>query len=515
MCLSPALYCNVTDAWTMADKWKRIIISFAGIYVELIIASIATFVWWYTPHLPLVNNVSLCVMVLCSVSTIVFNANPLMRFDGYYIMADWLEIPNLRDRSNRFITNLFQEKCLGIEVPPEPYMATGRKVLFVTYAIASYVYRWVITFSIIWFLSDFLGPQLKILSRMLAAVCLISMFIWPVYRMIKNIRQRGRLPDMKMKRVWISSVIFASFLAFCFLAPLPISRVLDTGLVVPDPAAAEPVGLIDPGQLTEILVKEGQRVRKGETLARFEGLELREQLAKAQAERNEQAAVAEALERDARLSLKIKPENREVLLREMQSARDRVSQYDTVMSLLRGRLREMQELKAPRDGIVMGLPKQQDIGKMFDKNYLQGKPVCTIADPSKLLVKLPVGASDYRLLKEDLSRSGSLPASVYVSGRTDQIFQGRVVRLPESDSKQVPPALTQRAGGPLAVKQAGEQGQEVTPLAQTYLVDIELLDPDTTVKPGAQVTAKIHCRWRSVSWWIGRKIAEALDIGLY
>ena len=52
MCLSPALYCNVTDAWTLADKWKRIIISFAGIYVELVIAAIATFVWWYTPHLP-------------------------------------------------------------------------------------------------------------------------------------------------------------------------------------------------------------------------------------------------------------------------------------------------------------------------------------------------------------------------------------------------------------------------------------------------------------------------------
>src|SRR5438876_7347092 len=94
MCLSPALYCNVTDAWTLADKWKRIIISFAGIFVELVIAAAATFVWWYTAAYPVVNNIALCVMVLCSVSTVVFNANPLMRFDGYYILADWLEIPN-------------------------------------------------------------------------------------------------------------------------------------------------------------------------------------------------------------------------------------------------------------------------------------------------------------------------------------------------------------------------------------------------------------------------------------
>ncbi|MGL4420444.1 MAG: M50 family metallopeptidase, partial [Gemmataceae bacterium] len=119
MCLSPALYANVTDAWTVSDKWKRIIISFAGIYVELIIASLATFVWWYTPHLPVVNNIALCLMTLCSVSTFVFNANPLMRFDGYYMMADWLEIPNLRDRANRYLTNSFLEIGLGIEVPPE------------------------------------------------------------------------------------------------------------------------------------------------------------------------------------------------------------------------------------------------------------------------------------------------------------------------------------------------------------------------------------------------------------
>src|SRR5207302_4058860 len=158
MCLSPALYCNVTDAWTLADKWKRIIISFAGIYVELIIAAGATFVWWYTPAYPVANNIALCVMVLCSVSTVVFNANPLMRFDGYYILADWLEIPNLREKSNRYLTNLFLEHCLGVEVQPEPYMDLWRRVLFVVYAVVSYVYKWVVTFTILYFMYNFLKP---------------------------------------------------------------------------------------------------------------------------------------------------------------------------------------------------------------------------------------------------------------------------------------------------------------------------------------------------------------------
>src|SRR5207237_5512542 len=115
---SPCLYCNVSDSWTLPSKWRRIIISFAGIYVELVIAALATWIWWNAPDGSVTANVSLCVMVLCSVSTFVFNANPLMRFDGYYIMADWLEIPNLRDRSNRLLKNLTCEHALGMEVQP-------------------------------------------------------------------------------------------------------------------------------------------------------------------------------------------------------------------------------------------------------------------------------------------------------------------------------------------------------------------------------------------------------------
>src|SRR5206468_6255609 len=134
------------------NKWHRIIISAAGIYVELVIAAIATFIWWNTPANPFVNNLALSLMVVCSVSTVVFNANPLMRYDGYYVLADWIEIPNLRERSNRYLQHLAMEYGLGIEVPPQPYMTRGRQVLFVTYAVVSYVYRWVVTFSVLVFM---------------------------------------------------------------------------------------------------------------------------------------------------------------------------------------------------------------------------------------------------------------------------------------------------------------------------------------------------------------------------
>ncbi len=119
--LTPALYCDVTDSWLLPNKWKRIWISAAGIYVECFLASIATFVWWNTEQ-GLLNSLSMATMFICSVNTILFNANPLLRYDGYYVMADWLEIPNLRIKSTQFFAYLFQEKVLGLEVPVQSYM---------------------------------------------------------------------------------------------------------------------------------------------------------------------------------------------------------------------------------------------------------------------------------------------------------------------------------------------------------------------------------------------------------
>ncbi|QEL18188.1 site-2 protease family protein [Limnoglobus roseus] len=513
MCLSPALYCNVTDAWTISDKWKRIIISFAGIYVELIIAALSTFVWWYTPHLPVVNNIALCLMTLCSVSTFFFNANPLMRFDGYYIMADWLEIPNLRDRSNRYITNAFLDRGLGIEVPPEPYMAPTRKVLFIGYAVCSWVYRWVVTFSIIWMLSDFLGPKLRVISHMVAILSLVSMFVWPVVRMVKNVRHRGRLPDMKAKRVYITLTIFAGLLATFFLVPLPISRVRDTGLVSIHPDHGESVGLTEPAYLDRLEVTEGQTVVRGQVIARFVSQQLAEEITKTRTEMLRSQQIADDLSQQ--LGEKNIPVASAAQIKGQEAEqRETARQSERKLIELKRRADDLRELKAPRDGVVMGLPRPTDLGKQYDRNFQDQKPVCTVGDPTRLIVKIPVSANDYRLLKDDQTKEG-LFVSFYVKGRTDRIFKGRLLRLPDSDAKQVPVALTQRGGGPLAVKPAGENGQETTPLAQTYLIEAELTDPDATVRPGALVHAKVHCQWRTGAWWVGRFISSALDIGLY
>ncbi len=221
--LTPALYCDVTDSWLLPNKWKRIWISAAGIYVECFLASIATFIWWYsTPGL--LNSLAMATMFICSVNTILFNANPLLRYDGYYVMADWLEIPNLRIKSTQFFAYLVQDKVLGLEIPVQSYLPKSRRILFVTYAIASYVYRWFVTFAIIWFLSQFLKPhKLESVSYLLAAGAVIPLAGVPAYQIVKFLRTPGRLRKVKKARAAAFGAAAVAIVAGVLLIPTPFA----------------------------------------------------------------------------------------------------------------------------------------------------------------------------------------------------------------------------------------------------------------------------------------------------
>ena len=299
LCLSPAMYCNVSDAWTLPNKWKRIIISGAGIYVELMIAALATFVWWNTPGMPVVNYMSMCLMVICSVNTVMFNGNPLMKFDGYYVLADWIEIPNLREKANRYLQHVFQEHCLGMEVQPEPYMALGRRLLFIIYAAISWVYRWVVTFTILYFLSNFLKPyKLEVLSQMLALAALGSLLGWPLVRLGQNLLQAWKDTRHETAEQFDHRRCHRRPAAHLFFVPLPVSRVRDTGQVIIKPAAVEPVRVKADGFLKSIHVQEGQRVKKGAVLATFTTTQKdQKELDKLEAKYIEQLKVVQELKR--------------------------------------------------------------------------------------------------------------------------------------------------------------------------------------------------------------------------
>ncbi|HBI46371.1 MAG TPA: hypothetical protein DDY78_26495, partial [Planctomycetales bacterium] len=378
----------------------------AGIYVELVIASIAVWVWWYTPSQPYINNMALALVVVCSVSTVVFNANPLMRYDGYYVLADWLEIPNLRERANRFLSNLVLEHCLGVEVQPESYMALWRRVLFVLYAIASYIYKWVVTFGIIWFFSAFLKPyKLEVVGQMLAVAALASMFGWPIYRLGKNIYKRGRLPDMKRWRVVTTGVVVTAFVLFLVCVPLPLNKVRGKGLVEPQPEFSVKMFVRYPGVLEKLNVRTGQRVEQGEELAVFRNIEVERR--RGEAATNEGAHQKKAHAHETyRDSLSVGPA-RDAAQKEMTEEAGLRDSAAVEKKGLEKVLREDLVLIAPRSGVVGQAPGIDDVGKLYDVNPDQ--PFCTIDEPRRLRVCLPLVTTEFNRLKDNLEDNS--PAS--------------------------------------------------------------------------------------------------------
>jgi putative peptide zinc metalloprotease protein len=509
---SPAMYCNVSDAWTMPSKWHRIIIGGAGIYVELMIAALATFVWWNTPNEVFLNNMCLSLMLVCSVSTVLFNGNPLMRYDGYYVLADWLEIPNLRDRSNRYLQRLVMEHCLGIEVQPEPYMELWRRILFVSYALVSWVYRWVITFVILYFMATFLRPyKLEIISTLLAVFSLGSMLGWPLFRLIKNVHKRGRLPDMKTPRVVISASVIAILILGFFVVPLPVTRVRGPGLVRYRPDENVPVHIEMPGILKQVHVVEGQYVTKGKVLAEFTNQELET--------RRNQALHQVNLKRD-QIELYTQRLRETADFKEKGALQKYIAEAEGERNAAQRTLEDLNKvleeliIRAPRDGHVGGVPQPDEVGKRWEKD--QEKPFCNIGNRTKLRVVMPVEPADFDMIRKNIDKLGAknLAVTIRVHGRGSKTWQGRVnTDLPKTKADEVPLPLSSKGGGPVAIRPSSDPSK-LQPQAQIYLLDIDFEDPDEAICTGTLAQAKIHCEYRSCAWWCWRAISQAVDLYL-
>src|SRR5262245_11741789 len=123
--------------------------------VELFLAALALFVW-IAAEPGLVRVLAFNTILIAGVSTVLFNANPLLRYDGYYMLADWLEIPNLRSRANAYLGYLCERYFFGRKEAEPPLATAGERAWFVAYAVSSFVYRIAVVFAIVLFLGDHL-----------------------------------------------------------------------------------------------------------------------------------------------------------------------------------------------------------------------------------------------------------------------------------------------------------------------------------------------------------------------
>ena len=153
LAFTPIPYVEASSSAAFSDKRKRMMVAGAGMAVELFIASLALFLWLNVEH-GLVSALAYNVFLIAGLSTLLFNGNPLLRFDGYYILSDFIEIPNLAGRANQYLSYLLQRYVLQIESSRSPVSAVGESGWFLVYGLLAAVYRVFILISLTLFISS-------------------------------------------------------------------------------------------------------------------------------------------------------------------------------------------------------------------------------------------------------------------------------------------------------------------------------------------------------------------------
>ena len=504
---TPCLYCDVSDSWMLPSKWKRAAIGAAGMYVEVILASIATYLWWNS-HPGILNQLCLDVMFVSSVSTILFNANPLMRYDGYYILSDVLEIPNLRQKADAVLGRLAARWCLGIEQPEDPFLPRRRLGLFALYAAASKFYGWFVTASIFLFVWNVFKPyRLEVLGQALAVGALWGLVVRPVLGMIKFLRVPGRSDEVKAVNLATTAVVTAVVAAAVALIPLP-QRVWCAAEL--RPRGEETVYVTVPGRLERLAVEPGTRVAEGAEIARLASVDLDLEIAGLEGQEASLAARREALERerfsDAAAGL------------EIGTVEESLASVREQLGTKRGDRAKL-VLTAPRAGVVLPAPRvappPDDTGRLpawsghalGAKNlgawYAAGTVLCLVGDADRFEAALVVDQSEVEFVGRGQRVDLKLDAFPW------RTFTGTVAEIAETHIEAGSERLSVKAGGSVPTR-TDEAGREL-PISTSYEAMLSVDDPEGLLTPGMRGTARIEVGSRTVGQWLLRLLWQTFN----
>jgi len=419
----PLPYVDTSSSWAFRRSGHRAIVCAAGILVELAIASIAVIVWANTGQ-PLIRALAYNVIFLASVSTILFNGNPLLRYDGYYILSDVLQIPNLWHRSRQYLYYLVRKHVWRVRHPINPAHTPGEKAWMIGYGVASTIYRFFIVFRILLFVAD----KVFFVGAIMAVMSLVGWIFVPLGRFVHYLTTSGELARVRGRA--IASVVAAAAIVTVGIGLISApDRVRLEGVV--EPVALSFVHARTDGFVEKVVAPSGKQVHTGEVLLEATN---RQHLA-------ERAQLLAEQERFA------------ALRRMAQNKEDNaaVQAYDKQISALSDRLawvgQQLEELilRAP----ISGEWVSPDV-EHFEGMYLpRGQKVGLVVSPEKLIIRAVAGQDVSGILRKEIDlRAGPQRVEMRVKGRPDLIFTGTIQEIYPAGTKQLPSAaLAYLTGG--------------------------------------------------------------------
>ena len=438
--LLPAPYVDASASAMVAGKWRRAGIAAAGMIVELTFAALAMLVWLKAQP-GMARSVAYDALFIASVSTLLFNGNPLLRFDAYYILSDLLEIPNLGTRAQRYYYYLAQHYLFGLADARDPATAKGERLWFLLYAPASFIYRMFTLFGIALFVATkyfFIGVALTLWM-------LATSIIWPVIQGAKFVLTAPELNRRRGRAVAASCLCAAVLVVGLAVLPVPNGTVARGLVWIPNESRVVALGA---GRLTHFFVTPGASVKRGEALAQLEDPLSAAKRAKARSRLDEIEARLLAAEAHS-------PYDAQVLRRQRDLAREELVEMDHKQAEL--------TLRAPADGLFLA-PHAIDLVDNFVK---RGETIGYVVVGSGPTIRASVPASEIENVR-DRTRSVSVRFDEAPWTRIDQVFVAH--EAPQATHALPAPALSAANGGPFALDPAAKDKDII--LESIFEIDI-------------------------------------------
>jgi putative peptide zinc metalloprotease protein len=442
--LIPVPYVDASSATVLRSRWARALVAAAGMLVEVFIAALAFYVWRVAEP-GLVRAVCFNVMLVAGVSTLIFNGNPLLRYDAYYILADLTELPNLAQRSARYWGYLAERYLLRSRDAKSPASTGGERTWFAFYGVTSTLYRLFITFAI----AIFIGSQFFFFGVLLALWAVAMMAVVPLLRAIAQIEQR---PGLRERRSRIVAAVGAVFVAFALLAmfvPLPYRTQSEGVIWLPENATLR-AGT--PGFVSTLLAAPGAVVVAGEPLVRSVNPALDAQL------RLAEARLAE-LEATYGKEFVVDRARAEIVREQLLHERD---------ALERVRVRVAALTVAAPSGGVFTVARPNDLpGRYVRQGEVLGHVLGGAAPIVRVVVEQP---------EVDAVAGAVKGVGLRLADHIERVIPGRIVRMVPAGTEEAPSrALVASGGGRLAADPRDPQGRKT--LARIFEIDVEPLEP--------------------------------------
>ena len=492
----PTPYVDASTAWAFPNKWHRIFVGAAGMIVELFFASICAFIWISTGDIHnVVAQLAFNAMLIASVTTIVFNANPLLRYDGYYILSDFLEIPNLRQKSTEYTMGLIKRHVFRVKLQ-HPLPPPLQRFWLFTYAVTSSIYRAFVGLVILLIVAY----EIPVVGPLMAISGVATWFLVPVYKVIKYLGTDPELHRKRPRAVAFSMAVATGIVVLIGLIRFPVNidaegvlrvkPVDDWHAYAEQPGFVKQIGMAEQGRP----LHDGDWVKRGQVILVLENRPLTTRLAivnqnlvRLQYEIRQAAAVSANLR-----------------LAKEEEFRDTIKQRDILAEQV-----DKLTIRAPIEGQLVA-PNIESIRGQYLGGPGSNNEIFRVENILHQLVETVLPQEDYQLVQQQAQRAKQ-HTEARMAGDIGHTLKAIDVVLVEAALQRAPSAALTEAGGGTSKADPSDRRGNGTELMVPQFQARVYLDDNGDYVTGQRAYVRFKLEKKPLIWQWGRRFWQLIE----